>query len=210
MKNNSVIGLGLGSAIVFLLVAVAKSKKASLLITSAKISSASKKPKASPKIPIQSKAAQVAEHELKLWNNRDETDSSVRPLLESYWDEVGIVFPGSSIPWSAAFISWVANKAVRNSLPSNASHFNYASDIKNGKGKYKLLKSNTPLMRGDIILRNRDGGNFSFENIGKGHAPSHADIITEVNNSTGFAKAIGGNKSGAYNGTVGVEYYPIF
>jgi len=145
-------------------------------------------------------------NELNAWLGLEETDREAEPLLVKYWKTV---FNGSDprnvlgpdwtqVPWSAAFISWIANDAEPGSLPAADSHWQYAHRSMQGEGRYRVLRSEqTPVKVGDLILRWRNTPR-TFEDISRlAFSESHVDIITGVDQKRGVAHTVGGNKGNA-------------
>jgi hypothetical protein len=97
-------------------------------------------------------------------------------------------------PWSAAFISYVAGSASP-SFPTSGAHVGYAQAVKNGNvsGWTALDPATTQLQPGDIIIKNRNGANNTF-NSSNWDGTSHGDVVTNVN-TDGSATVIGGNVS---------------
>ena len=148
----------------------------------------------------------VAEDELKKWaGGLTEATAEGTEMIRKYWAEgAKQPFPGSAVPWSAAFISYVTNKGKPGVLEPAGSHMIYAEYALEGKGRYRVFPvPGTKVKVGDIILRNRSGGTVRFEDIGHGHQDSHSDIVTAIKGTT--ARAIGGNK----NNAVQVENYAL-
>ena len=141
-----------------------------------------------------------AEHEPSLWEGVTADSPEGRALITKYWATTDQPFL-QDIPWSGAFIHHVAPGLVMTA----GSHMLYAGAALQGRGDYRVHRSqNFPVKPGDIILKNRGGGNLHFGSIGQGHADSHGDVITAI--APGVARAIGGNKA---HGVVGVENYSL-
>ena len=98
-------------------------------------------------------------------------------------------------PWSAAFISYVVNKAGVD-FPFNAAHTGYAQALRtNSSYGFEVLDpKGTVLQPGDIIVQNRDGNNLTFYS-NKWSGNSHGDIVVSTNGSN--AAVVGGNISNA-------------
>lgn len=119
----------------------------------------------------------------------------------------------ATVPWSAAFISYVINQAgVR--FPSNAAHTGYAQTLRTNisYGFQVLDPKGTTLQPGDIVIRNRNGNSLAFySNPWTGD--SHGDIVVSINGNS--AVVIGGNVSNKVastnltlsNGTLGSPNY---
>lgn len=105
----------------------------------------------------------------------------------------------STIPWSAAFISYVMQQAGESNFPSNASHTGYAQSLRiNPAGFYILNPNKETIKVGDLIVRNRNGNTLTFDSA-TWSGDSHGDIIINVSGNT--ATGIGGNVSNAVSKT---------
>jgi hypothetical protein len=124
------------------------------------------------------------------------------------WTSIGERYDGRSqdangkdVPWSAAFISYV----VRNAGPAYAkfkfaaAHSVFAHDAIQARFQelrnkpfwgYRRTEQRPSL--GDIIVRNRNGNNYSFD-FAENHSryESHSDVVVEV--TSNVARVIGGN-----------------
>ena len=107
----------------------------------------------------------------------------------------------TDIPWSAAFISYVMQKAGVD-FPSNAAHVGYLNSLK-GQGQasnFELLDpAKNKVQVGDLVVFNRDGNNQTFSSIPYS-GNSHGDIIVSVSGIS--ADGIGGNVSDKVSKTV--------
>jgi hypothetical protein len=133
-----------------------------------------------------------------------ETALNMRPVLEDYW----VTGAGSgrtesnwwtSVPWSAAFISWVMRKAgAGKAFKYSAGHATYiraAKDdrIANNDNPFKAYRiSEMPPRVGDLVCKNRSGSGATYDNIRPGMT-THCDIVTEV--APNRLTTIGGNVS---------------
>jgi len=121
-------------------------------------------------------------------------------------------------PWSAAFISWVAQQALGSDFPRAGGHAEYANSIvrlsKLNGSKWQVLNpATTSIKFGDIIVSNRcsfDSNNNPTSPYGKNkfnspsyNAPTHGDIITSIQGSK--AIGVGGNLTDK----VKTQSYPI-
>ena len=95
-------------------------------------------------------------------------------------------------PWSAAFISFVMQRAGV-PFPFSAAHTRYVQTLRtNAQGFQTLDSATTSVQVGDIVVRNRNGNNMTYAS-NPWSGPSHGDIIVEVNGN--LAIGIGGNIS---------------
>ena len=95
-------------------------------------------------------------------------------------------------PWSAAFISFVMQRAEVQ-FPANATHTGYAQSLRvNSLGFSVLNPRTTVIQRGDIVIKNRNGNSLSFLST-TWTGESHGDIVVEINGNT--AVGISGNLS---------------
>lgn len=93
-------------------------------------------------------------------------------------------------PWSAAFISYVAKKAIPE-FPGATGHAIYANAIKLKLSTWDVLDPfKTAPVVGDIIVANRSNNTNIFTSPSY-NAPTHGDIVVEVTNRN--MTAIGGN-----------------
>jgi hypothetical protein len=99
---------------------------------------------------------------------------------------------GNTNPWSAAFISYIASKAIP-SFPRAGAHAVYANSIRILKSGWKVLDPDkeAPVV-GDIIIANRQNNRNKF-NSPTWVSPTHGDIVTSVTSTK--MEAIGGNLS---------------
>lgn len=145
----------------------------------------------------------VARGELERWRGLLEDDPEAAPLLALYWTEGARVTPQPPTqPWSAAFVSWVANEANPGSLQPSSSHMGYAhAAARSGSqsGVYTALRPEDVRVKpGDILVKGRDGASPTFEELGSGeYYPTHGDII--VSTESGLALGIGGNVGNSVN-----------
>lgn len=149
----------------------------------------------------------------------DEKSDPHYNYVRDMWAAIGEPYDGRSlypsgeeVPWSAAFISWVVRKAG----PAY-SNFRFAprhSEFVNNAIKARMLNrldkpfwgyriSEKKPELGDIIQRNRAGGNYSYS-YAENHEryASHSDIVVEV--TPDVVRVIGGN----VDDTVGLSGSP--
>jgi hypothetical protein len=94
-------------------------------------------------------------------------------------------------PWSAAFISYVMQRAGVD-FPSNAAHVEYLNSLENNSNFELLDPAKNKIQIGDVVVFNRAGNNQTFTS--KPYSGfSHGDIIVSISNNT--AEGIGGNVS---------------
>ena len=103
-------------------------------------------------------------------------------------------------PWSAAFVSWVMQRAGVPGFKSSASHFDYvrAARIDPAGSPYRFLDPrSTPPAVGDLLCYVRATRVYGFEGLaaaidgGAGGLPMHCDVVAAAGG--GRAYAIGGN-----------------
>ena len=165
---------------------------------------------------LRNKIVRVADTEWRLWSKGSikESNPSIRSRLQDYWmSGVGFV-PSqpdwwSSVPWSAAFISWVMRKAgVGKAFRYSAGHSNYIVDAKNNRmanndnpfQAYRITE--IPPQPGDLVCKSRAGSGANYDNIRPGMA-THCDIVTAI--QPGRLLTIGGS----VNNSVSMTYVPI-
>lgn len=144
---------------------------------------------------------QKAWEHLELWGGRAETDPGVRALLDGYWASIGWAPQEPDVPWSAAFISAMAQAISREALRPSPSHIDYA------RAAYQARQSGTrdrfwayrpeeiaKLLPGDVLVRTR-GEPVTWADVeqppGAGFKKSHGDLVVSVAPSE--AGTIGGN-----------------
>jgi peptidoglycan hydrolase-like protein with peptidoglycan-binding domain len=148
----------------------------------------------------------LAKQEAQRWRNGTlkENNSSMHPVLRTYWQKGVGYLPSkpnwwSSVPWSAAFISYVIRQAgAGNAFRYSAGHSYYIVAAKNNR----LTNNNNPFkayrvsevkaVPGDIVCKRRAGSGATYENIKEGMA-THCDIVVEVHPRK--LVTIGGNVS---------------
>ena len=127
----------------------------------------------------------IVESELSKWNGKKETDPQMYSTLQKYWNNVNYKnWTPTSVPWSAAFISWVVGKADP-SFPKHSAHFYYAKAAEKGQGGWSAWKTAGAKIEaqvGDILVRSRSGG---------GATASHGDVVYKIENGVAFLA--GGN-----------------
>lgn len=164
----------------------------------------------------------IANNEYANWNKGKlhETNDEAKKYLERYW---GTVVDSKGInwrirqrrPWSAAFISYVVNKAGGHPpFKLSRAHIAYARVAKRNRARNKLeepismwfyrIQEIRPQV-GDILFhsriqrnkdktidRKRTGANY--DNIANGNDwATHSDIVVDVDESKGCIYVIGGN-----------------
>ena len=133
----------------------------------------------------------VVQSEIKFWAKRKESVPEVYTRLKSYWENLGWTedrwTPGS-VPWSAAYISYVVTRKAPD-FPKSAAHRKYADagfeGRKGGKSwqTFSLLSEVIEVQLGDVVIKPRSG---SWGN-------THGDVVYKIEN--GVARLSGGNVS---------------
>ena len=123
--------------------------------------------------------------------------------VREMWAAIGEPYDGRNreVPWSAAFISWVVRKggpayanfkfaASHSVFVNNAIKARVTNRLDKPFWGYRITEKQPEL--GDIIQRNRAGGNFSYS-YAENHSQymSHSDIVVEV--TPDVVRVIGGN-----------------
>ncbi len=117
-----------------------------------------------------------AQTEIERWGTRNEWDPMTQTYLQEYWDTVGLDNWTPSIPWSAAFVSYVMEPF---GLPPNSAHWRYVEAVIDGKasGWYAYrLQGPVHLEIGDILVRPRGIGTPKDDE----YYYSHGDIVYEI------------------------------
>lgn len=157
-----------------------------------------------PLTGIRARIVHLANQEWNKWNQGaiKETDASIQTLLKDYWVSGTGYLEGYSknLAWSATFISWVMRKAgAGSSFKYSTTHTTftfYAKEnrLQNNSNPFKAYRINERKPEpGDIVVRNRNGSSFSYENVQPHTTPSHSDIVVSV--KSGYIEVIGGNVS---------------
>jgi hypothetical protein len=152
------------------------------------------------------KLAAVAQEQHSKFQFTNEADPKLCKQIKKWTQDIGFSFTScTSVPWSAAFVSWCvkqagATKAEFKFAMGHAVFVNQA--IKNAlKGEGVFQGFNISVQKpavGDIIQHNRGGTKFDFD-FARTHTAyqSHSVIVIEVGQDSegGFAFCIGGNES---------------
>jgi len=156
---------------------------------------------------LRNNIASIAAQEWQRWGQGaiKECEAGIRPVLEDYWRTgVGSV-PSqsnycSSVPWSAAFISWVMRKAGAGSaFKYSGRHTDYVGAAKqnrvaNNNNPFKTHRISEVSPRvGDLVCLERTNSGVSYDNVDQAPRNSHCDIVVAV--QSGQIKTIGGNLS---------------
>jgi hypothetical protein len=158
---------------------------------------------------LRQKIVQIALQEAARWKNGgiQETDSSMRSILQDYWKtgprlsftsaQLGSRAFQESHPWSAAFVSWVMRKAGAGSaFKYAASHSSYisaakANRIADNTNPFKAYRLSEVAPRvGDVVCRSRSGSKATYDTIRPG-MKTHCDIVVAV--KPGELTVVGGN-----------------
>lgn len=133
-----------------------------------------------------------------------EDNPAMRPVLQDYW----VTGTGaarrepnwwSSVPWSAAFISWVMRTAGAGvDFRYSAGHSTYISAAKQNRlagnaNPFKAFRVSEAAPRpGDLVCKSRAGSGATYDNITPGMA-THCDVVVQA--GAGGLATIGGNVS---------------
>jgi len=130
--------------------------------------------------------------------NSLEDDAPYYKFVGEYWKKLGLDLDGRDTdqPWSAAFISFVVDKANYSGFKSAAAHHHYIHDaIEKRKSKstapfwgFKLDEHKPQL--GDMVCQWRESS-VIFDRLPSGGFKSHCDIIVEIRDNE--VRAMGGN-----------------
>lgn len=140
-----------------------------------------------------------AELELQRWHGMKETDAAAAPVLARYWGAVGYGPQAPDVPWSAAFISYVAGP---NGLQPSGDHVGYARAALKARtardtSKYWAFAPNEsgvlPVRRGDILISWRNQpATWADVASNTGHKDAHGRVVTYA--AGGVVSMIGGNE----------------
>lgn len=160
-----------------------------------------------PAIDGQGSIVDVARAELTKWDGLTDTDEAGSALVDYYFAHgIGMSDEeANELPWSGAFIAYVANAAIPKSLARFGMHTAYArAQLANSDpNRYTTFLGSLPVKVGDIIIKPRPGRSATFSDLHNGNFESHGDIVTDVRATE--ITAIGGNKVGH---RVAEEIYP--
>ncbi|MFN8397873.1 MAG: DUF2272 domain-containing protein, partial [Bacteroidia bacterium] len=157
----------------------------------------------------------VAVREFNAWSAtglRCERVAGSRTALTNYWGVVGSRPTASNLgslswqddhPWSAAFISFVVNEAgIGDHFFLSAGHACYIAWARQNQltgyanNPFKAFATTEPDAAwpapGDILCKNREGGQLTVDNIRCGNV-SHCDVVVEVDRTLRRLITIGGN-----------------
>lgn len=144
--------------------------------------------------------------------------------VREMWAAIGEPYDGRSryasgedVPWSAAFISWVVRKAgaAYAKFQFASSHSVFVNNAIKARVTGRTDKpfwgypiSDKKPELGDIIQRNRSGGNYSFS-YAENHSnyASHSDIVVEV--TPDVVRVVGGNVGDSVRLGDGLQEYAL-
>lgn len=167
--------------------------------------------------PYQKKLQEVADDDLKKWAGKKETDPSVSDLLIGYWKLLGNTFTPAQMQspsfqdkwyWSSAYVSHLLKSAGFNFKPRSY-HSTYTVDAKENRTEgnknsfwaYRPTE-NKKVEIGDVLVKNRGGGNYTFDTIQRS-VPAHGDVVVDFVEKDGkkYAVTQGGNVSNTVSKT---------
>jgi hypothetical protein len=157
----------------------------------------------------------AAYREYDRWHNGAtirESDSAAATMVQEYWKVVGKQFRYKNFkdstwqekhPWSAVFISYVLKQAgAGDQFRYSETHSSYIVWARQNASaaKQEPMFAAFPVedsvvawpQPGDIVCKNRDGKNYSLNDIGEG-CISHCDIVVAVDTLARAIYTIGGN-----------------
>ncbi|MBI2666428.1 DUF2272 domain-containing protein [Candidatus Woesearchaeota archaeon] len=146
----------------------------------------------------------IAEEEWQTWEKGAKIETEMQEKVFSYYKAGGCYSPAifvNEVPWSAAFISYVAREAY-SGLPQSCAHMRYFNAVKNvpadtttenieKKCKTFPIEEAENIKVGDILCQCRgEECRLSYDSLPE-FAPAHCDIVVEKDDSS--LKVIGGN-----------------
>lgn len=154
---------------------------------------------------LKTNIVQVARQEWERWQRgkMKEEDPRMRSVLEGYWRQGAGRLPTKArwwdtVPWSAAFISWVMRRAgAGRHFRYSAAHAGYVAAARdnrlaNNSNPFKAYRTNEVAPQpGDLVCKRRQSG-VTYDNVRSGHL-THCDVVTAV--ESGRLLTIGGNVS---------------
>jgi hypothetical protein len=145
--------------------------------------------------------------------NKSETDNPQVVIVGEYWSALGLSLDGNNtdMPWSAAFISFVAKAAGYNRFKFDPAHSTYVHDAVD---KRKANDTSAPFwgfnvrehkpQLGDLVCRSRANSQISsMDSLPAGGFKSHCDIIVEIRDTE--VRTLGGN----VNDSVSITTYQL-
>lgn len=155
---------------------------------------------------LRGRIVQVALQELQRWGDGKgkESDPAFRPVVETYWRTGVGYLPNepnwwSSVPWSAAFISYVMRQAGAGSTfrySGGHSYYTVAARnnrLANNSNPFKAYRlSEVAPQPGDLVCKARAGSGATYDNLREGMS-THCDVVVAV--QTGRLLTVGGNVS---------------
>jgi hypothetical protein len=163
------------------------------------------------------KLQQKAKADKALWNGKKETDPSMSQTLINYWKNLGSTYTPAQMqsksfqkdhPWSSAYVTQLVQGGGYN-FKGGYMHSTYAEQAKKDKSAgtkdafWAYRNSDGKKVEiGDILVKNRSGGNYNYDTIRSG-VISHGDVIIDIKNEGGKTIAIaqGGNLSDSVSNT---------
>lgn len=145
------------------------------------------------------------------WNGKKETDPSMSQTLIEYWKNLGSNYTPAQMqsksfqkerPWSSAYITHLVQGGGYN-FKGGYMHSTYADQAKKDRASGTKdafwsfrISDGKKIEIGDILIKNRGGGNYNYDTIRSG-VISHGDVIIDIVNENGKITAIaqGGNLS---------------
>jgi hypothetical protein len=170
----------------------------------------------------QKKLKSLADIDKKQWTGKKETDKDMSDTLVKYWKNVGLNFTPKQMqsssfqnqyPWSASYVTHLMKNSGYN-FKGGATHSEYAvkgksdraSKSKNSFWAFKPTEKKK-IEIGDILVKNRGGGNYNYDTIKSG-VKSHGDVIVDIKTESGSKTAYyqGGNLSNSVGrGTIKLD-----
>lgn len=157
--------------------------------------------------PFQLKLAAQAQKQFDKYSLLRENQAPLSGQIASYWQDLGLQFPGVATPWSAVFVSWCVLKsgAEPGQFQYSARHAKFVqAAIANFRAGTGVFHGRDPADHapkvGDILQNNRSGNQFDYAYAAShGNYPSHSAIVMEVGVDTRgrYLRTIGGNESDA-------------
>lgn len=161
---------------------------------------------------VASEMVRIAKEEWQKWDSgrKVESDPAMHPILFDYWKTgTGLNIRDHKRFWSAAFVSWVAKKAgAGRGFRYSGAHTTYVyyakqNALNNVPDSFKAYRvTSLKPLPGDIVVRNRAGFSYTYDNVRADKPGTHGDIVITVN--AGTIEVIGGNKGNANSGENGV------
>jgi len=154
---------------------------------------------------FQRQLASTAHDQYEQFHLLRENQPPLSTQIERYWADLGFVFPGVGVAWSAVFVSWCVKTAGATAAQFHfsAAHSEFVYEaIQNQLSQIGVFRCHRPQDHapkvGDILQNNRGTHSFDYAYArAHRHYESHSTVVVEVgvDNAGHYLRTIGGNES---------------